>query len=100
MQKSDKWIDEILNSTEGMQRAVPDDALYNNILNRLPVKKVSRLVSLRTVSSVAAGLALLLAANIFLIMEERQQPIAQNDGNIEDVVEYYQLNEPFNPYMP
>lgn len=98
MHKREKWIDEVLNSMDSMKQAVPDDAVFANILNRLPAKKVRKLIPIHTVSSVAAGLALLLTANIFLLSNE-SQAIAQNDAGVEEVVEYYQLNETSNPYM-
>lgn len=88
-----KWIDETMNSTDGMQRATPSDDLFSRIEQRIAAGvSIVRTVSLRTVSMAAASIVLLVAANIFMLQSNVKEETTQKDG-VETVIEYYGLNE-------
>lgn len=94
MAKKEKyqWINEVMQSTDKMQRAMPPDDLFQRIERRvhLGVNKVKK-VPLRTVMATAASIALLILANIYVLMSGAAQT-KENNGGVDAVIEYYGLN--------
>ncbi len=58
----EKWIDEVLNSTGGMSRAVPDNGLYEKVVARIKTRQTN-IIPFPVKRWVAAAI-LLLALNI------------------------------------
>lgn len=87
----DKWIDDVLESTDGSRKAIPVDALFYRIEKglRTPFVKGS-VIPLRAVSVVAASVLLLIAANVYVAIR-----MADRDNNsnakLQDVVRYYDI---------
>jgi len=94
MEQQDKnqWIDSVMNSLDGLQTAEPGDFAFDKIESRIkqeetPVMK-ARVIPLRTVSTVAASLLVLIAANIIFLTNKPKQ--ANNDA-MRSVAKYYGL---------
>lgn len=66
--EQEKWIDAILNSTQGSRRAQPSADLFAKIEQQLPIQQ-ARIISIgqRRIAIVAA--VLLLLANIFVLQQ-------------------------------
>lgn len=77
----------ILNSMDGAAKAVPNDALFRLIEQRvsIPFSK-GRTVSLGTLSAAAASVAVLIMLNLALLSEKQD---AMPSGDARAVVEYY-----------
>jgi len=61
-----KWIEEVLNSIEGIQPAHPPVNFYSALMMKIRIKSSSPVkISIRMISGVAAALALLIGLNIF-----------------------------------
>lgn len=81
--EKEKWKDEVLNSMAGATRAQPDPRVYRQIQVRL-----GKLQTVRTpyLALAAAGLALLLSANIFALAK-------QGAGQQAPAATVYQINQ-------
>lgn len=60
--ETENWINEILNSTNGMTQVAPSDDLFSKIQQRIYLKKNT--VSSKTVWLMAASIVLLITINI------------------------------------
>lgn len=90
----DIWVDKVIDSTSGMQKAVPSDGLFHKIEQRVSVTaSYVRTVPLRTVSLAAASIILLVVANIFMLGNTAQQGKITEKSKVDIVVDYYGLNE-------
>jgi len=90
--EKDKWVDGIMDSFDGLERAAPPGTLLHKIEQKLGEKvSYARTIPLRTVSLAAASILLLLAVNVYLL---REQPSADkgNENEVESVIEYYGLD--------
>lgn len=89
----EKWIDGIINSTDGMQQAAPSAAVYQKIEHRI-ADTITRVktIPLYKVTLAAASIILLVVLNLFLVTE--QKPDAAPATNSADaVIEYYGLTD-------
>ena len=73
MEKED-WIENIMNSTTGIIKVVPNDDLFLKIENKITNQNK---VSAKTVWLVAASIAILLMLNITVIKLKRNQTSTQ-----------------------
>ncbi len=64
--ESENWINEILDSTNGMTKVVPDSQLFFKIQNKIQNK-----VSTKTLWLAAASIAILLAVNVCAIINTK-----------------------------
>lgn len=62
--EKENFIEQILNSANGIKRVEPSDDLFIKINNRIQEKQV---IPMRMVSLVAASIALLITLNIILV---------------------------------
>jgi NAD dependent epimerase/dehydratase family enzyme len=88
-----KWIDAILNSTNGMNRAEPNPFLFAKIQRRLANESrpaVTR-VPARTVWLVAGSFAFLVILNTQLIRQRLAQPQTESTTELSAVVADMQL---------
>lgn len=90
MNKQDNWTDEVLNSLNGIQKAVPSHALLDRVMAQLPTNNLMPKWQLR-LTAVAA--CLLIALNIYVFDYEKQEPISQSSN------EYVKLVEDFSLYQ-
>lgn len=91
-QDKNRWLNEVMNSLEGMQPAHADGRLFEKIEQQLDVRRTNngaKVIPLRTVSFAAACILLLIAINCFTLVKKRR--IQQHKG-LQEVAEYYQLN--------
>ena len=83
--KKEKWINDILNSMEGMQRADPGPFLYAKIRNRLQTEAPAVYVSSRTVWLAVASFALLILLN-WRVMDRSSNASVSQPANLTTVV--------------
>ncbi len=96
MEKTPKgiWIDKVMDSTAGMQRAEPADGLFHKIEQKVAgTVAYARTVPLRTVSLAAASIVLLVVVNVFMLTNTTRNDGVNPKSHVETVVDYYGLNE-------
>ncbi|MCB0700409.1 MAG: hypothetical protein H6551_12270 [Chitinophagales bacterium] len=102
MEKQDKnsWVGDVMNSTEGMQKAMPPDGLFAKIESKLNsgVTYV-KTVPMRTVFAVAASLALLISVNVYILNKIKTTTKSETKDDMETVIEYYGLDNQTNIYL-
>ena len=96
-QKADKWVDEVMNSLEGSQRATPPVGLLDKIEAQLSVPGAKR-IPLRSLRWLAAAAIALLFVNLFsLRMTQANQPTTADGATISEdsdrIVPTYNLYE-------
>ena len=74
--KKEKWIDDVLSSTQGMSRARPDAVLFDRINAALELAQV-KVIPMYYVKIAAAAAVILLAVNIFATINYPEQPSEQ-----------------------
>ncbi len=77
--ETENWINEVLNSTNGMSKIVPNDALFSKIESNIRLKNS---VSSKTLWLVAASILILLAINIKVIVKSQ----SKGDAKLEAVL--------------
>lgn len=88
--QKDKWIDDVLSSLNGIQRAEPEPFLYARIRHHIDSNRSAVYVSARTVWLAAASFALLLLLNWQIV--SRQPVRADSTGDaLNTVVSEMQL---------
>ena len=68
--ETENWINEVLNSANGMSKIVPNDALYSKIESSIRLKNS---FSNKTFWLAAASIAILLAINISAIVKNQSK---------------------------
>ena len=86
-------IDNILNSIQGMQRAVPDDTVFSRIGSKI---SGGRIIPLRTISLAAASVLLLVVVNVLALQHKTEKKQPANNDEMQELVSYYGLTN--NPY--
>jgi len=79
--EKENWIDEVINSTGKIAKAVPDDALFSKIQNR--IKKVET-VSPEWIWIAAASLLLLASLNVKLVFSKSHK----EKSSVERIASY------------
>lgn len=67
--EKENWINEILNSTNGMTHVAPNEGLYSKIEQKIFLNK--NVVSTQTVWLVAASLVILTSLNISVLQNKK-----------------------------
>lgn len=67
--EQEKWINSVLNSTNGITKVAPDDTLLSRIQEKINTKNV---IPLKTVWAVAASIIVLLSLNFIIISESKK----------------------------
>lgn len=70
--EKEKWKEEVLRSLDGAQRAEPGDLLYHNIRAKVLARQM-QVLRRPYLAAIAAGLALLISANVW-VLNRQQQP--------------------------
>ena len=93
-----RWVNETLDSINNAGRAVPNDALFNKIEQRLnaPFAK-KKVIPLRMVSAAAACILVLIMANIYTIYTQNNTTAGKNGA--QSVAAYYDINNNANEIM-
>ena len=87
--KKDYWKDEVMQSFEGIQQAVPDYSLWIKLENQLKQEPFQiKMVSKLKVWAAAASIIFLLGINIFVLAQNNSNKINKS----EILIEAYQLN--------
>lgn len=92
-EREEIWINEVLDSTKGMQRAKPSDALFDKILKRVSTReaKIVRLPQLRIAVAAAAVIAIL---NFVAVKQyTNQDSFASESENETTLISNYNLYE-------
>jgi len=85
-----RWVDDILQSMDGAEKARPSEALFGKIERRIAVPFTKgRTISLTTFSAAAASIVLLVVANL-LMLTNRQHAGKSQDG-ATTVAQYYDI---------
>lgn len=97
--KKDKWINDILNSIEGIKQAEPSPFLYAKIQHRLTATTTPVYVSARSIWLAVASFALLLLLN-WRIINRQDASVKDNAADLSTVVSDMQLypstNQPYD----
>jgi hypothetical protein len=89
MSDTTKWIDEAMNSLDGMRPAQPPRSLFDHIERRIQNGvAVAKTIPLYKVSLAAASILLLLALNIFVASKTKHATQGQQD-EVQSLAEYY-----------
>lgn len=84
--EQDKWINSILNSTDGITKVEPDDvAILFRIKEKINAKSV---ISLKQTWAVAASLAILFALNFAVIYSQSKK----SEDKTESITSYLSKN--------
>lgn len=90
-----KRTDDIINSLDGIHRAMPAEDVFDKIMRRVSgVQPAAKIISLQVVSAVAAGLALLIVLNLAVLGNAGNKQAGKDP--VLEVVNYYGLAD--NPY--
>ncbi|GAB3944850.1 hypothetical protein GCM10028805_12950 [Spirosoma harenae] len=83
--KKEKWINDILNSADGIQRADPNPFLFAKIRNRLQDEPATAYVSMRTLWLTIASFALLVLLNWRIIYQPSNASSSQS-GDLSTLI--------------
>ncbi|MBS1771783.1 MAG: hypothetical protein JST82_02900 [Bacteroidetes bacterium] len=93
-----RWVDEALDSINNAYRAMPDDALFNKIEQRLNVPFTKKkVIPLRIVSAAAACIIVLIMTNIYTIYIQKGSNVGRDGA--QSVAAYYDINNTANEIM-
>ena len=95
-QRKDIWVEEVLNSTDGMVSANPREGTYAAIQSRLGRELAKgRRIPLGVMSAAVACLLVLFAVNIKVVSgyanTETEETTEETGAVMEDLIEYYEL---------
>ena len=86
-----KWVEDVLNSMEGVEKARPAEDLYGKIERRIAVPFTKgRTISLTTFSAAAASIVLLIVLNMMALTGNRKQDNRIQD-EVSSVARYYDI---------
>ncbi|AEI47882.1 hypothetical protein [Runella slithyformis] len=86
-----EWIEEVLNSTQKLQRAEAPEGLWHKVEARVKNEaKVIALVPTRTIWLAAASIGVLVVLNWFALRSYRET--SERVSPVESLIEQYQLN--------
>ena len=82
----DKWVDEVLESLNGMQRIPASPNMYENVMNRIATSKQVGSNSSVLIKRVAAAAILLFVINLASILHVSHKKSTPQQTNIYQVV--------------
>jgi hypothetical protein len=91
--EKDKWVEEVLNSTGGMQPARPRKDLYGKLSLGRAVGSARR-IPLGVISAAAACLLILFGLNITLVRNYAENGTGERqsaEASVQDIIDYYEL---------
>lgn len=72
-----KWIDEVISSIDGMERASPSDELFSKI-NSIIKNENQIIIPIRNILAIAVSIAILITINIVSITSDLDRNSQQN----------------------
>ena len=87
--EKNRWVDEVANSLEGIQRAEAPPMLFQEVMSRIKKGRLEVLPG-RVVWLAAASLLLIISANVLLLTSSSKN--ASQKDPLQAVVNDYQLN--------
>lgn len=72
MDKKEQWANETLKSLDGLKKAKPSDALFNQILKKLPTNETAT-IPLKRLAWVAAAACVLIAINVISLQLDKTE---------------------------
>lgn len=95
----DKWIDEVLDSMKGSQRAKPSPELFAKIENQLAPPEI-KIIPMRQWSYAVAAAVLVLVLNVFTVRQFTQnnelnagEMVVSADDSGESLISNYKIYE-------
>ncbi|MDD4603772.1 MAG: hypothetical protein PHF97_08195 [Bacteroidales bacterium] len=88
---ADKWIEQVLDSTNNKAAMEMEPSLFEKILSRTehaPRKFIPSVIPIRKTMAIAAALALLITVNVFLISWQSNR---SKLNELKSMAEYYHL---------
>lgn len=67
MDEKEKWADEVLNSLQGIERATPENKLFEKIRTEILAEKYTKTVSLRHLAWTAIAASVIIAINVYAV---------------------------------
>lgn len=67
MDKKSQWADEVLKSLEGIESAVPQNALFNKITAKIPENKEYRIIPLKHLGWAVAAASVVILINVYAL---------------------------------
>lgn len=86
--ETEKWINEILNSTDGMTKAIPDDQLFSKIQNKI---KNENTLPNPCIWVAAASFAVLISLNIKFVFSNTDKGNSQTELLASSITKTNQL---------
>lgn len=87
-----RWIEDILNSMEGAEKASPAEGLYGKIERRIAVPFTQgRTISLTTFSAAAASIVLLIVLNMMALTGNSRKHDNRKLDEVSSVARYYDI---------
>ena len=86
--ETENWVNEILNSINGMTKVIPDEKLFSKINNRINEEKT---FSNRWVWIAAASFALLISLNVKMVFAKTSNAKVQTQALAENMTKTNQL---------
>jgi uncharacterized OsmC-like protein len=70
MDEKQQWIDDVLQSLNGIQQAEPNADLFDKIMAQLPKEKAVKIIPLQRLAWIAAAACIVISANIYVFKAE------------------------------
>jgi|GEM_PF-2926807 len=64
------WVNEVIASTNGMKKAIPNQKLFSKIVQKLPNEKKVKIVSFKYLRWVAVAACLFVGVNVFVFVSK------------------------------
>ncbi len=66
MNNKENWVEQVLQSLDGIQRAQPADHVFSNIEMQLPIRQTFHTIPIRQLSWIAVAACVLITLNIYV----------------------------------
>lgn len=78
--EKEKWIEDVLTSMEGSQRALPSDSLFDRIESKVSENTQGKIIPLSLIRVAAAAIILLIAMNFLAMKHFRSVNTKSSEG--------------------
>jgi len=85
MNKKGKWVDEVLQSLDGIQRAEPANDLFDKIMAKLPEKKQAVIIPIKRLRWLVAAACLIIGLNIYVLSIGMQSSQKENTSESQSI---------------
>lgn len=92
MNRKEQWVEEIMNSLDGIESAEPRADLFEKITAQLPADKVVEIIPLRRLRWVAVAACFIITLNIYVFRHEiRTEFVTTRQIDNTDLLDSYAL---------